>query len=174
MVPSINKILFATDLSEISRYAFEYAVSLADKQDAELLIVHIIKGASPFGTELVKMAVGDDVYKQLEQKHAQYAREILIGKRSEALVLRETIQHLRSEAEMKVSPTKSLKINDRVIEASSVSEEILRLVETEGCDLVILGHRKRHLLASGLGEGTLKKVLKKTTVPVLVVPPLQQ
>jgi nucleotide-binding universal stress UspA family protein len=57
-----------------------------------------------------------------------------------------------------------------VVEAPSISEEIAKLVESQSCDLLVLGHRKHHVLAGDLGEGTLKKVLKLATVPVMIVP----
>jgi nucleotide-binding universal stress UspA family protein len=38
----LNAILFATDFSESSDYAFRYALSLAKKFNSRLLIIHII------------------------------------------------------------------------------------------------------------------------------------
>src|SRR3972149_436522 len=37
-----SKILFATDFSEISEYAFEYALTLAETFHARLIIMHVI------------------------------------------------------------------------------------------------------------------------------------
>jgi len=38
----VKKILYATDLSENARYAFAYAVSLADLYNAALTIIHLL------------------------------------------------------------------------------------------------------------------------------------
>jgi hypothetical protein len=35
MIPQIRKILYATDLSKNSAYAYQYAMNLAEKYDAE-------------------------------------------------------------------------------------------------------------------------------------------
>ena len=38
----VNKILYATDLSENARYAFAYAVSLADLYNATITFIHVL------------------------------------------------------------------------------------------------------------------------------------
>ena len=38
MIPKIQKILYATDLSENSAYAFRYAINSAKKHDADIII----------------------------------------------------------------------------------------------------------------------------------------
>ena len=45
MLPDINIILYATDLSKNSAHAFRYAVYFAKKFDAEIIILHIIDGS---------------------------------------------------------------------------------------------------------------------------------
>jgi nucleotide-binding universal stress UspA family protein len=106
----------------------------------------------------------------MEQKKAQSARDLLIGKRTEAHVLGEQIHQYCNEAEHGLKRSKPLKIKDMVVESASISEEIMKLIQGEPCDMIVLGHRKHHLLAGDLGEGTLKKVLKLATVPVMIVP----
>jgi nucleotide-binding universal stress UspA family protein len=43
MTPQIKKILYATDLSKNSSYAFLYAVDMAKKHDARIVILHAIE-----------------------------------------------------------------------------------------------------------------------------------
>ena len=38
----VKKILYATDLSENARYAFAYAVSLADLYNASITFIHVM------------------------------------------------------------------------------------------------------------------------------------
>src|SRR5208337_2080295 len=42
MIPEIKKILYATDLSKNSAYAFFYAVDMAKKHDAKIVILHCV------------------------------------------------------------------------------------------------------------------------------------
>ena len=48
-IPEIKKILYATDLSENARYAFGYAVSLANRYGAGITILHVME--SSLGSE---------------------------------------------------------------------------------------------------------------------------
>ena len=52
MIPKIKKILYATDLSKNSEYAFYYAVDMAKRHDAEIVFLHAIEPISSraFGT----------------------------------------------------------------------------------------------------------------------------
>jgi nucleotide-binding universal stress UspA family protein len=43
MIPRINKILYATDLSKNSNYAFFYAVDMAKRNNARIVILHSIE-----------------------------------------------------------------------------------------------------------------------------------
>ena len=170
MLPAINKILFATDLSETARHAFTYAVFMADKLNASLEIVHIVREDAPFNMEVLKIGLGEDLFKKFEVQKTQTARDVLIGKKTEALVMGEAISRLADEAEKKLERAVPLTIKEKVIKSKSVSEELLNLVRSGDFDMLVIGHRKRHLLTSGLGDGTLKNVLKRLTVPVMVVP----
>ena len=47
MIPSIKKILYATDLSHNSPYVFRYAMNSAIRHDAEIIILHVFEELSP-------------------------------------------------------------------------------------------------------------------------------
>ncbi len=170
MLPAINKILFATDLSETARNAFSYAVFLADKLNAALEIVHIVREDALFNMEELKIRLGEDLFKQFDNIKTQTASDVLIGKKTEALVMGEAISRLAGEAEKKLDRAEPMTIKEKVIKSKSVSEELLDLIQSGDFDMLVIGHRKRHLLTGGLGDGTLKKVLKRLTIPVVVVP----
>ena len=42
MLPEINKILYATDLSKTAKVAMSWAMSLAEKHDAAVTVIHIM------------------------------------------------------------------------------------------------------------------------------------
>ena len=42
-IPQIKKILYATDLSKNSSYAFLYAIDVAKKHDARIVILHAVE-----------------------------------------------------------------------------------------------------------------------------------
>ncbi len=43
MVPQIKKILYATDLTRNSAYAFQYALEMAQKYGAKIVILHVVE-----------------------------------------------------------------------------------------------------------------------------------
>src|SRR5208283_299947 len=47
MTPQIKKILYATDLTKNSAYAFYFAVDLAQKHDAKIIILHCMAEIPP-------------------------------------------------------------------------------------------------------------------------------
>ncbi len=51
MTPKIKKILYATDLSSNSDYAFRYAVNSAEKHDADVIILYVVEERAPFFDE---------------------------------------------------------------------------------------------------------------------------
>ncbi len=48
MIPEIKKILYTTDLSPNSAYAFRYAINSAKKHDATIIILHVVEEIAPF------------------------------------------------------------------------------------------------------------------------------
>ena len=53
MIPKIQKILYATDLSENSAYAFRYAINSAIKHDASIIILHVLDQIPAYAHALV-------------------------------------------------------------------------------------------------------------------------
>ena len=53
MIPKIQNVLYATDLSKNSAYAFRYAVNTAQKHDAKIHLLHVIEPLSPQEEALV-------------------------------------------------------------------------------------------------------------------------
>ncbi|MGD8676287.1 MAG: universal stress protein [Desulfobacterales bacterium] len=59
MIPEINKILYATDLSENARFAFGFAASLAKRYNAQITILHVLEELSPITMLLIDDIVGE-------------------------------------------------------------------------------------------------------------------
>jgi nucleotide-binding universal stress UspA family protein len=63
MVPQIKKILYATDLSKNSAYAFFYAVDMAKKHNARIVISHTVEPVPHVNTE-----GGTDILKKINEQ----------------------------------------------------------------------------------------------------------
>jgi nucleotide-binding universal stress UspA family protein len=73
MMPRIQKILYATDLSQNSAYAFRYAIKLAIEHDAEIIILHVLEKMSSTTQALANMHIGEEHIKKLLEDRTRYA-----------------------------------------------------------------------------------------------------
>jgi nucleotide-binding universal stress UspA family protein len=60
MIPKIQNVLYATDLSKNSAYAFRYAVNTARKHDAKIHILHVIEPISAQTRTLVLTYIDEE------------------------------------------------------------------------------------------------------------------
>jgi len=81
----IKKILYPTDLSQSARYAFAYAVSLAVHYQASITLLHVLYEAPEF----VSSIIGTDKLAEIKRQQYEDAREALIGKRRENVIVTE-------------------------------------------------------------------------------------
>ena len=65
MIPKINKILYATDLSANSAYAFRYAVNSAEHHDAQIVILHVMEGLHGSARALVDTYLDEELRKKI-------------------------------------------------------------------------------------------------------------
>ena len=64
MMPQIKKILYATDLTKNSTYAFYFAIDLARKHDAKIIILHCVEPISP---SIYAEGITEDVFKLIQR-----------------------------------------------------------------------------------------------------------
>jgi len=146
----IGKILAAIDGSETSVVAANYAISLAEKYKAQLIILNVLhlhtlrQMSSSF---ITAPTFGLEEAKKLKEEAKKWLEEI------------------RKEAEQKglVSKTKM------VDEATSIVGTIVELAENEMVDLIVVGTRGstgfRRMLLGSVAQG----VVVYSHCPVLVV-----
>ena len=152
MIPQIKKIIYATDLSKNSAYAFYYAVDMAKKHDAEIVILHTIEPlrASAFGTATEKA------------EHSQH--EISME------VIRNRIRKFCEKVEEKNNLACLALVTKILVQVGYPPEEILKAADEERCDLIVLGsHGKGFLHHAFLGSAS-RQVLDRTPKPVFIIP----
>jgi nucleotide-binding universal stress UspA family protein len=155
MIPKIKKILYATDLSKNSAYAFYYAVDIAQKRSAKIIILHVMEPVSP----LIRGYVGEDAIVKIQQQNVEEAvREI-----------NERLKKFCRAVEDKMGPCLEL-VSNILVHLGHPGNEILGVAEKEGCDLIILGsHGKGFLEHTFLGSVS-RMVLDRTRKPVFIIP----
>ncbi|MBW1674535.1 MAG: universal stress protein, partial [Deltaproteobacteria bacterium] len=137
MIPKINKILFATDLSKNARYAFNYAVSVASHYNVGLVLLHVMED-TPHGKNIVSH-VGEDLWLEVNKRNEQDARNILIGKKKDSVILKEALDKLCEKAKGRL-PESDFIIEVSIIRSENAAEGIIRQTEESGCDIIIMGY----------------------------------
>jgi len=173
VIPKFKKILFPTDLSEHARYSFKYAASVAALYKASIVILHVM-GEDPARStrDMLSVFLGSEKIKELEKERdeqAQSAKELLIGKRREADVVRDALGIFYNE--MKTELLKeNIPADEIIVKKGDTVKEIITAVKEHGCDLIVMGHGKYNVLEEAVLGSTTKTVLRKSKVPVLVIP----
>ena len=164
---NINKILYATDLSENARVAFAYAVSLADLYGAELLILHVLPD-DPRVDDQIKLYVDPGQWEDIKKSHKEDARAALIGKRHDHALIREVLDRFRQGAGR--APNEPGAESDEIlVETGHPVEQIVRVAEEKSCDLIVMGRHGYGALQDALMGGVARGVLRRSQKPVFLV-----
>ncbi|UCF92637.1 MAG: universal stress protein [Desulfobacterales bacterium] len=168
MVPEFKKILFTTDLSKSARYAFDYAVSLAHRYGARITILHVMEEVSPAASVHLRDFLGQEKWQQLEDSHKEEARQILIGKKREAMLIREALGEFCDQAQKDLTEAE-FTMDEIVVTRGNVVDEILNEAKERGCDLIVMGYHVRGRLEETFLGSTTRRVLRRSALPVMLV-----
>jgi nucleotide-binding universal stress UspA family protein len=153
MIPQIKKILYATDLSKNSSYVFLYAIDMARKHDAKIVILHAIE---PLPKE-VKFV---EVLERIENKE----REEMVEQ------VQKLLQEFCKKTEVHIgSPCVQL-VTKFLVPRGHPPEEILNVAEKEDCDAIVLGTHGKGFLAHTFLGSVSSAVLHRTRKPVFIIP----
>ncbi|MFV0436892.1 MAG: universal stress protein [Desulfopila sp.] len=167
-----GNILFATDLSVNMHKVFEEAAKMAIRYDAKVTILHVLATAPESKRQLMSI-FNDDQYADIRRQHQEQARQVLTGKNTEARKIQQALTKVffEQEQQMNVAASDDTFINKILIaEGGSVADEIYTVAVSEDCQYIVLGCHRQGFIAEAFGDKILRKILKKSTIPVLVVP----
>ena len=164
----IKKILYATDLSENARYAFAYAVSLADLYKAAITILHVLPEVPDIINKNIIGYISAARWDEIKSQHYEEAKEALIGKRQDHLAIRDAL-HQFSENIKEGQEGAGFVTDDIVVVRGNPVEQILAQVEEKDCDLIVMGTHGHRSLADAMMGSTARRVLRRSVKPVLVV-----
>ena len=157
MIPKINKILYATDLSENSQRAFTYAASLSERYEAQIIVLYVIEpipkntymniGGMMGESEMIRMQQGnyDRLYDEISTKIHRFCSSL--------------------QASEPACPV----LQDNILIRKGVPvEEIINTATEKEADLIVLGTHGYGLVKDALMGGTVRRVLRRSKIPVLV------
>jgi nucleotide-binding universal stress UspA family protein len=159
MIPEIKRILYATDLSKNSNYAFFYAVDMAKKHNARIVILHSIEPVRHFYSEggsfraeaMLEKAKGEEQKTDIE-------------------AIKKNLEDFCMKAEAQAGSACVALVSKIIVPVGHPVEEILKAADEESCDAIVLGtHGKGFLRQTFLGS-VAGSVLERTRKPVFVIP----
>ena len=168
MVKAIKHILFTSDLSDSSRYAFNYAAMLAMQFKCKITLLHIIENLPHSVEGQLQVLFGKSEWEDILNNRIQTAQDLLVGKLSKVDMIRAALSHFCQETGIDDDECGILD-HDIIVTEGEVADSILAHVTDLGCDLVVMGASKGIVNKSAIGH-KIKSVLKNTNVPVVFVP----
>lgn len=165
----VSSILFATNLTENCRPAFEFAASMATRYQATLVLLHVLEKIPDYVEARLRGMLGEEKWKAYTAAHEKTARETLIGKKSESKMIRDALEKFCAEAGID-NDACGYHSREIVLTDGEVVEDIITQARAFNCDLIVMGAHQGFITGTSIGA-TIKNVLRGSKMPVLVVPP---
>jgi len=150
----IKKILYATDLSKNSSFAFFYATDMARRHNAKIVMLHAIEPIPAYA------AAYTGITDELKRKQQE-----------------ETVEEIRTrlgdfcrKAEAEIGPPCVDLVSKILVPRGHPPEEILNAADKEGCDMIVLGTHGKGFLAHTFLGSVSSAVLNRTQKPVFIIP----
>lgn len=159
MLPAIKNILYATDLSKNSALAFRYAITLAESLDAKIAILYVLPMIdSAMEVPIITQMGEDQYYKLMEEKSRETIKKI--EERLHQFTSREVMDARRYEE----------RVSSILVHEGDTVDEILKTGKKLKSDLIIMGAHGKGILSHTFLGTVPDKVLRRSRIPVLVVP----
>jgi len=164
----VKNILYATDLSPNARYAFAYAVSLANLYGAKITLLHVLPEVSEFVDSHIIGYISAERWEEIKAQHSFEAREALIGKKRGSTAAKAVLDQFSEDAKLGQEGAGSIS-DEVVVEKGNPVKQILKQAEEKKCDLIVMGTHGQGTLADVMIGSTARRVLRRSKTPVLVV-----
>ena len=146
--PQYKKVLFCTDFSENSDYAFEFAYGIAKRDEGLLCMLHVIP-ENPYQESIMNMLANE----QLEQ--IQKTSEEYIDDNFKERYIKTMENGIRYEF---------------VTKTGREDAEIINFAKAEKVDIIVMGTHGRTGIDHVFFGSVAEKVLRQSPFPVFVIP----
>ena len=143
----IKKILFPLDLTENSSKILPYVLSISEKYNSIIYLLHVVQDLNKWG-KLYVPHPSMDVFQKEAIEGAKKAMDTVC------------------ENQLQSCPN----FQKRVVSGDTV-DEILKVIESEEIDLLIMGTHGRKGLDHTIFGSVAENVVKKSPAPVLTINP---
>ena len=143
----IKKILFPCDLTKNASKILPYVLSVSEKYDSMIYLLHVVQDLNKWG----KLYVPHPSMDKFQDEAIEVAKKAM---------------DKVCENQLQSCPN----FQKRVVSGDTV-DEILKVIESEDIDLLIMGTHGRKGLEHTIFGSVAEKVVKKSPAPVLVINP---
>ena len=143
----IKKILFPLDLTENSSKILPYVLSVSEKYNSQIYLLHVVQDLNKWG----KLYVPHPSMDKFQEEAIESAKK--------------TMDKI-CENQLQSCPN----FQKRVVSGDTI-DEILKIIESESIDLLIMGTHGRKGLEHVIFGSVAENVVKKSPVPVLSINP---
>lgn len=172
MIPTVKNILFATNLKPECLEAFHYAVALATRFEATLVMVHVMEKVPDYVEKRLISLLGKEEWESKFEAKVDGARQQLIGKRNSNTLIQEALAHFCSNVGIS-DDSCGYRSNEIVVTEGDDAESIVQIAEEYNCDIIVMGMKAGLISHHAIGS-VAKSVMRKSDVPVMVVPPKKE
>ena len=159
MIPEIKRILYATDLTKNSAYAFFYAADMAKRYNARIVILHSIEPVGHIYSEGMTDRIEENMQRSKKKERETDLEEI-----------KKSLQEFCKRTETQMGAPCVELVSKILVPLGHPVEEILKAADEESCDAIVLGtHGKGFLRQTFLGS-VAGSVLERTRKPVFIIP----
>jgi len=146
--PKYKKVLFCTDFSENSDYAFEFAYGIAKRDEGLLYILHVLP----------------------DNPHQEFA-ERYIGKEDLEKIRKSIGEDLDNKYRERYVEKIENEIKFEIVTKSGRGEkEILKFAKKENVDIIVMGTHGKTGIEHVFFGSVAEKVIRNSTLPVFIIP----
>jgi len=162
VIPGIQRILYATDLSETARHAARYACGMGEQYHAAVSLVHVIPDVvESFSAEAginLGNTIGNKEWQAYHEKGIAVARDAIHQR------IQETSRQVK-----KTMPSCPISEDNVMVRIGNPAKEIVAVAEEGNFDLIILGTHGHGKLAESMIGSVAGDVIRQSRRPVMVV-----
>jgi nucleotide-binding universal stress UspA family protein len=158
MLPTINTLLYASDISEGSRPAFRMAVEQAVRHQANIVFLHAVEPFNGAAIELLEAHLPHDTQNL-------HDRDWLNGHKARITA------RIQSFLDTELSAGEALAQPPQIrVLIGPPAKTIIRSADKLSADLIVMGERSTSTASRLFFGSTARKVLHHTRIHVLIVP----
>ncbi len=159
MLPAYKTILYATDLGEHTRPVFRTAISIAQRYEAAIIMLHVVEPMSSATQAIVDTYLTEVDARKIYQD----------GMRAVLQTMKDRLRKFSAD-ELQNQHMNDIRVKEMLVVSGRPSEEIIKAADRQKADLIVMGKSTRRIFGTDIVGSTARRVPRYATIPVVIVP----